>query len=308
MFSHCTSSAHNVMASSSSSSKRPRLASFGRDSHVTGRGLQCVLHQVAEHGMPASLSRHSHRRDVKRIAYTDTSFGQLLQSICVDGVTVWYCHPFAMLELACRDSAPFCNTLKSMLDATGGVITLALYNDEIDPGKELQGKHARKIESFYWTIVEFDYPLMSSETAWFTLSAVRTDQRKRISGGVSRIFRDILKATFFSQRYDFRRGVAIPINGIARGVYSKGVVFICDERALKSITMMKGASGIHECCLCMNVIKHSNPRASVIPDDDPYFVTSTCVDDTRFRLHTDSSIRKLLARLKEIRRLARVRA
>jgi hypothetical protein len=51
---------------------------------------------------------------------------------------------------------------------------LCLYSDEVDPGDPLLGKHARKFQACFWSIIDFGATALSHEELWFTVCVVRS--------------------------------------------------------------------------------------------------------------------------------------
>ena len=72
------------------------------------------------------------------------------------------------------------------------------------------------------------------------------------------------------------------------------VRFIADERAIKEVLCNKGASGNKFCHVCCNVVS----GVSTLADVSSYLRPGTCTDTSQWKLHTDSSTRKLLTRLR----------
>ncbi len=67
----------------SSSSKKPRLLSFGRRSHVSHQAMARLFKQVEDEGLPGCFSASAQARHKDRVALQQTSFGPLLQKVSV---------------------------------------------------------------------------------------------------------------------------------------------------------------------------------------------------------------------------------
>jgi hypothetical protein len=80
--------------------------------------------------------------------------------------------------------------------------------------------------------------------------------------------------------------------------------FVADEKALKEITGMKGASGTHCCLKCMNVVGRHAPSDL---QDNPFLVHFTCAEHHRFVPWTgpdlDEALEELRAAWAERRRV-----
>ena len=259
--------------------------------------------------MPSASSRASQRRDIQRIAYEDTPFGAVLQrfelpadpkaSVREDDslfVDVWVAHPLATLQQLISRSPDFAALLSRTFNATGDKFSICIYNDEVECGNELQGRGARKLEMVYWSILEFG-PLLSHETYWFTLTALRHDERERVIGGMSRVVATCLR-TFFGNdgSPNISHGIMLRFPGRdPRLVTACLKVMTQDERAHKGILCCRGSGGLMLCALCSNVYNIRFRRPHGAGDN---FVPSTCLDINMFELHTNESVQLILTALK----------
>ena len=282
------------------SSKRPRVISFGRTSRLSRSALQAVLQQVLEEGLPDNFSRSTQERQVRRIATQQTSFGPLMQKTKVvleNGKMhdLWYIHPLGFIEVATRDLGMFNTFMRQTLDLHNNHVSLIVYNDEVDPGRELATRHARKIEAVYWSFVEYGLPALNHEHFYFTFTVLRSDIRMQVAGGMSQVVKQLLRVIFNTGGVDMRVGVVCRFRGdnAARLIIGNVKVMLQDERAHKCITLSKGATGVMPCALCMNVHNHRFKRPS--PTDLPL----THLKVTDFVLHSNDSIRAIFSRLQE---------
>ena len=280
-----------------SGSKDPRpLFEFSGGKHVSQRALAAILDAVRTQGLPAATSRATYQRQRQQVANQRTSFGPLLQPMKLpsangrEHITIYVQHPMAFLEAGASASPAFKSFLLATFAKTGGQINLALYNDEVDAGKELAVRHGRKWEVVYWSILEFSYPALSHELSWFTLVAVRSDLRQKLEGGMSHVMKCVLKL-FFGSPHDWRLGVVI----LDQLTFARARVLNQDERAHKGMLLCFGAGGKLLCLKCQNVFDHKMaPPASTMP-----MIPSSSLDKTLFIPHTDVSVRRLLNGLKD---------
>eukprot|EP00959_Pyramimonas_sp_CCMP1952_P059327 1238994-Pyramimonas_sp.AAC.1 len=244
--------------------KRRRLAHLGRDAHVSASGLEHLLRQLRDEGgvIPAAFSSSSQRRARQSVAFQSTTFGKLIQQRSVPSKTVgkpvqlFFQHPFAFLEAACKTCAEFRAILTRVLDDSNNRVSICLYTDEITPGQALQPHNTRKTQAVYWTLKEFGFPILSCELAWMTICAPRTDTVAELRGGMAELFRYAVKFFFGGPSgHDLRNGISLFIEGenSPRLVTGCTGMLVQDERGHKFSTGVKGSGGIKICALCKNI-------------------------------------------------------
>ena len=279
--------------------KRQRLSDFGRVSHVTARGLAAVLRQIQEEGLPDAVSRSSVARHRREDVQRQTDFGDLLQEVPVvlksggEG-TVWVQHPLAMLATVASEFPEIAALMASM-----AMLEIVLYSDEITPGQQIKGND-RKCQTIYWSLINFGPELLCFESMWFTAAALRASQCKRIQGGMSQVYKLILRLFFGGRgRHDLRNGIMLHLHGSDRPklVLGRLAAFLQDERGGKEFALFKGASGVKLCCLCRTTCGH---KTLVIRGGGAGFVSAMETDVAKLELHTRDSIRAIVDRLHEV--------
>ena len=274
--------------------KRARLLDLSAAHHVSQSALSAILNAVREYGVPAATSRQTYRRERRDVATVETIFGPLLQEVRVptkDGpMSVWFQHPMAFLDRAAATSPGFCQYLGEVLDKNSNRLSIAVYNDEVDAGKELAARHGKKFEVLYWTVLEFLAQERQHEDFWFTITALRSDIRSKVDGGMSHILK-LAIGLMYQAPHDWRRGVVL----CGRLVFGSVQLMNQDERAHKGISCAFGAGGKLFCINCQNCYDFKFPRpASALP-----MVASTCLDRGRFVPHSNATIRSTLENLRE---------
>ena len=174
-------------------------------------------------------------------------------SLAVDGkpFPLWLQHPMGLIEVASRISPQFKSNMLEALRRNNGKLSILFYSDEITPGNVIASRNERKAHGIYWSVLEFGWPLLSSELAWFTIGAIRSSVVDNISGGISYVMRMALKKFFGApDGADLRNGVHIKIGGELHLVHGSLGILIHDERAHKFSLHAKGASGKKPCTLC----------------------------------------------------------
>ena len=281
--------------------KKPRLASFGRESYVSAAALAKTLCKVRDEGLPSSYSASSVLRDVQRDAALDTPFGRVIQTAeleAVDGavVTVPFQHPLAFLWAAAQRSLEVKDRLR---EAFRSPLQVIIYSDGITPGSVL-GRATRKFDVIYWSIMSFSLLRLACCEAWMTLTLVRSDVISKLKGGISQIFKVLLGAFFGMHGHDLRRGVAFPLDGWDEGkvlVFGDISMLLGDELSIKMACCCKGHAGTKPCVCCQNCIGGASSR---LTENDPSLVPFTCVDQDKFVPHTDDTIAAVLRRLSEL--------
>lgn len=285
-----------------SSSKSARVATstqrvndYGRESYCTPAAKAKLMKQIRDEGLPAHFSSTTHSRQ------RHDSVGRLLQYVGLerdDGRIVQcpFLRPAMMLQEAATRCPPFAALLdRAMQQRTAATASLVLYFDEVEPADPLK-KGDRKLLAIYWSLEEFGEEALANEDCWFTLACIRTSIADNLKDGYCQVMCHVLDL-FFVNECSFKDGVVfvIPRAGDdARTYYTclKFSTFVSDEKAIKQLTGVKGASGRKPCLFCMNV---KNWRFF---KDDPtgFHVPSTCLNRTapgpRIVLHSDESLKE----------------
>eukprot|EP00959_Pyramimonas_sp_CCMP1952_P230401 4816892-Pyramimonas_sp.AAC.1 len=131
--------------------RKARLTELGRESHVTQNALSKLLKQLHDEDLPDAFSRKAISSDKQRIAFQQTSFGASTQKVTVSDkhgnpVEIWYQHPFAFLECACKTSADFKQLFIDSLARSGNKLQLLVYTDEVTPGNPPGDRNSRKLQ------------------------------------------------------------------------------------------------------------------------------------------------------------------
>ena len=114
--------------------RRRRLLDFTCNrSLVSAQALETVL-ELAREDLPEHSSRRTQRRAKQDVAMQRTSHGALLRQVPTStGSSLWFVHPWTMLELSARSSS----SLAGLLNAAEQ-LSIIIYSDEVTPGNPLQ--------------------------------------------------------------------------------------------------------------------------------------------------------------------------
>ncbi len=279
--------------------KRRRLTSLGKKSLVSARGLEGVLNAVKKNGLPDSFSRSTQYRYRKESCSLETPYGKLVVPIELPMQTIGIQNPLAMLYHQCASIPSFAALLRASLQAKRpspqDPWTIILYADEVSPGDPLRGDR-RKSWAVYWSFAEFGLEVLGSEEAWFTLCCVRANLVSELDGGISHLVKLVL-ARFFGASHNIGSGIILDFEGNDDKalLFATSDVLLADEPALAAIICAKGASGTKPCMLCKNVV---GSRAHY---EGGYAVPLTCTDVSKFKMHTDASVKSLFKTLGDLR-------
>ena len=293
------------MAASSSGreAKRARLLSLGRGAQVSQSGTAKLLQAVADEGLPDAFSRPTQYRARKETCADATPYGKLVESLelpCNEGaVTVGVQNPFAMLRTCCATSSHFSALLRAKLACHKEPWRFIFYADGVSPADGLAKHDRRKLVAVYWSFAELGHGALCREEVWMVATVVRESVVRDLDGGLSRLFALLLKSAFFKPGgFDFARsGMTLGLGGESVMLFARWAILLADELALKEILLCKGHAGYKPCVLCSNVVLHALSRSRPLATD--WSVTTACTDVSRFKLHTDESVRASMARLPE---------
>lgn len=241
-----------------------KLAQIGRKKYVSQSALADVIRDIKENGLPSGSSRSSIKRArEKELQEFSNSYGSLIKFIrfdCVDGSTLElpFVHPWAFLQHCLLERSAFIRYWSDYLSGLGSSpdapFDLILYNDEVTPGNQLRHDQTRKVQVMYWALKQG--PGHGVDQLWFTLGLARSSVVATIRGGMSAYVRKAVE--LFFAPVDARLGFHLEVGGQVVLKFARLTMYIADEAGLKETFGFKGASGIHPCPLCTNVVAESS--------------------------------------------------
>ena len=259
------------MAASSSGeappAKRARLLSeLKAHGGCTRTALAKILSSLHKEGvLHAGVGEGAHKTlrsrildDTKANVERKTPYGSLIESMSVDapGISsIEYVNPFAYLHLMSSKSKRFYDMCASVREAR-----IVMYVDEICPGNPLRPDKSRTTQCVYWTVAGFPANILVQAGFWMLATVVRSSVVCKIPGGVSGLMRRIMHIWFGRSVPNFMTGVVLghgTQSTLFRGCFSG---FLADEKALKEIYGIKGASGSKPCLTCSNVVQFMEPE------------------------------------------------
>jgi hypothetical protein len=222
------------------------------------------------------------------VVYRDVCITETL--ILESGMTFdWTCVSLTkMLQFAVRESVGFQTILRSLWNrqpcTADSPYSLVIYGDEIVPGNVLRPDNRRKVFCIYVTIRELGHERLKDQSCWLPLAVIRTVVTKDVAGGISAVFRVMLRRLFLVEKISSDGiciDLAVPGTGYVNLYFGLGNI-VADGDALRGIWSAKGSSGKLPCILCKNVVSEQ-----VL---SPYMVDLSCCDPARFDLATDEQI------------------
>lgn len=173
-------------------------------------------------------------------------------------------------------------------------LKIRVYVDEIFPQNQLRHDQSGKVQICYWAIQQG--PGISVDQLWFALAIARSStvscqKGLQIQGGMGAWMKGILQ--HFISPIDMRKGFHVIIDGVTHLRFADFSMVLADEAALKDFFGFKGASAIHICPLCINIVNvtlnlhkhHATLQAS------------TCTDLKKWQGATDARIKSTLKHL-----------
>ena len=169
------------------------------------------------------------------------------------------------------------------------------YNDEISPGDILRPIVSRQHTVFRFSFKDFPKHLLSNTRMWFTYAVLRTMVSANVVGGLSRCFRDLMRAFFQANKNFHRVGVAIDTDDGKTLFFAVNRNVVADEKALKITFSFKGSSGTKPCGCCANVFmkglsKNKKVKKRILNAKGGRAVDISCFDRKGIVPNTNESI------------------
>ena len=272
--------------------------------YMTQSAFVAILAAAREEPLPDIKRREDVREARGRVARSQTPYGMphvKIQVSCgLRNLDVEIASPWPVLHLACDLSDSFSDLLLQVVDRRGPPspstpYKIGLYSDEITPGDQIMGKHRRKFQAVYWSIMELGPAALSCEENWFTICTMRSTEVRKIEGGMSALTSEILKAMFVGPHDPKLAGIVLNLKGRSIRFFFEFDLLTGDELSIQQINCTRGASAEMMCMCCLNVkSKWSLDRHH---DTEGFFVSSTEVDMSKLRLHTDQTVIEIAKKL-----------
>ena len=248
--------------------RRKVLSDLASIRGVTKTALSKTLHALQERGLlvdnlvttPTLAQYHRGVRSAieSHGLQTYTPYGQVIQELDLpcEKMPRWhYLNPFAFVWHLCSINQWLFNLVAATArNAPGGVLSIIVYIDEINPGNPLHPELGRLIQAIYWTFADFPLWFIRRKASWFTFGLLRSAVVKDMRGYISELLVIVLKVFFGSVTHDsWERGCTIQHGDRSTLLFAKFAGFLADEKGLKEIFDIKGQGGSIPCFTCLNI-------------------------------------------------------
>ena len=262
----------------------------------------------AHGGLPDVRDAREIRQARDELMGIGTPYGPLLVDVpfkTKDGgeIKMEFLHPWAGLYHITRISKAFSDLIRTAIDWNEGCspdspFELVLYSDEVTPGNQLAHRNARKVQTIYWTFLDFG-PFLCCEELWITGSVISVEDVKRIEGGWSHVMGYYTKLFFapLTSHADMSiAGIDLHLKGGSKlHIWVDFGLSLSDELAgSNQLFGLKGPSGLKCCRWCVNVHNEKLPRSL----DPGWAIVHTCADISKFKLHTPKTMERVVMRIR----------
>jgi hypothetical protein len=273
--------------------KRRRLAAAVSADAGSNLAAARILQSLSEQGhLTFSLdccSIDTLRKDaslgMREVTQAMTPYGTLIAQLCVDGVNIEVVNPFAYVHYLCSRSRPIFDALSTRMCRQ-----IVIYLDEVRPGNPLRADKCRQAQCIYWVFADLPDKVLTSASGWFLGAVIKSTTVDSIPGKVTGFMGAFMKYFFDDSGHSWSRGVVLQNGNDTAVLTAEFGGFLADEKALKEIYCLKGASGIRPCPWCCNVV-------NFIEDLPDTLVGIGCADRARLRYATDGDIFAMVDRL-----------
>lgn len=234
------------------------------------------------------------QQGVEDVARSETPYGKVLTTLQTGaGTSLEVVNPFAYLHYLCEKHSNF---FKALCPGSHTHRRLVLYIDEIRPGNPLRPDKCRQTQCVYWTFADLPDQLLVQSDTWFLAATARSTLVDKIPGKVSGFMRCLLNLFFAETGHNMTRGVTLGNSGATAMLTAEFSGFLGDEKALKEIFCLKGATGTKPCVTCLNVVQYLDRP------DGTSLVGIDCADTSKFQANTDDGFYEIADRLQRAHR------
>ena len=240
------------------------------------------------------------RREVQRAieshSRAKTPYGTVVQTMDLGTKELqrWeYVNPFAYLYHLTSISPPFAELMSECIGNGSKPLRLILYIDEIDPGNPLRPDYGRATQDIYWCFADWPQWALQRSAIWMVFGILRTSLMVDLPAGASGLMRSIMNIFFPAEGTSFLAGCLIKKGSASIVLRANFAGFMADEKALKEIMLVKGASGTKCCPTCKNLVNRLD-----VPEDHLYLVGLDCTDVTALDFHTNDAFFEMVDRLR----------
>lgn len=185
----------------------------------------------------------------------NTPYGTVLQhmTLPLPKLPKWqFAHPLALLYYISQISSEM-GDMMAHAATDGSPEEIVIYVDEICPGNPFRPERARTLHAIYWAFIGWPQHVLQRSLCWLTFGTIRATMVDALPGGLPELMRYVLDVFFGTDRHSFQRGCMIFANGARKVIRAQFGGYLADEKALKILNDLKGASGTKCCHVCVNL-------------------------------------------------------
>lgn len=289
------------VASATPQTKRQRLAAEIASATGTKIAAARVLKLLSDRclladGVAASSERSVRddaRKGIKLASDTDTIYGPVISKLHFGPLCVEIANPFAYLHVLCQQSASLYRAIFPSGHVNRGIV---VYIDEVRPGNPLRPEKNRLTQCVYWTFCDFDDHVLCRADGWFLATVLLSTTMDQVPGKASGFMRALLNVFFPAEGTSFATGVVLSNGNDCNVLTCHFAGFLGDEKALKEVWCLKGASGSRPCITCTNLIQFVDESAR----NGTNLQGMDCWDMRKLRRTSDAEVFDMADRLKAL--------
>ena len=199
-----------------------------------------------------------------------------------------YLRPGAILAKMCSLNGAF-------------ALRVACYQDEIKPGNVLRPDAGRTLCCLYWCLMDLPSWALARTGGWVHFATFPYKLLDKLPGGYSSLFARMLNVLEADQgHFTLFAAPGLPIRAPSGNFWAKGCfgLVVSDEKALKEVWSLRGASGTKPCVFCKNIVGHMDKEAVA---EHAYLVHYSSSSPNRFDQHTRGTFRAMVDNLEDLR-------
>ena len=263
--------------------KRLRLAGLVGLKGVSTSALAAIMKKLHEEPMEVMSERQLNNV----IADTYAEVGHTIElPLSKGGCFGWkICRIDKLMAFYAKNSEAYRQMLIAAARASSdGHLNTIVYLDEVTPGNLLRLDNQRTFWSFYIGFREMPQSTTPREQYWLPLGVLRTYKAHEVLGGVSNVFRLLLRSILLAPANgDVGFAIQLEVPQLIKLRISNS---LGDEAALKQVYSNKGAAGLRPCMLCRNIVS----LGSDLLAGQSCLQDVSCSDPSLFGPATDDSI------------------
>ncbi len=197
--------------------------------------------------------------ELYKVAGTSTAYGKVCCNRVLTGPTgdlnIYFTNPFAILTLACEQSAGFRQLVADMMASSPEGLDIIYYLDKATPGNEKRWDAGRGVQCMYFSFAQLLAWFRSRRNGWLPFSYVLEGHQKSCNVTDAMLVKFMLKIFDAESVCTFSGGFGVPgPGGSVTLVRCNRHMAVGDWDQHVRTFSLKGCSGRIPCSLCQNVV------------------------------------------------------